>query len=102
YHPDSIGGQHFKSFQWTKNDEDIPDATDSYYYDINGLDMSAVYAVRVVTDKDSTYTSCPVQPVPYEEPQVPARKVINNQHLTIIVNGTYYDALGQQIRKEDE
>lgn len=102
YHPDSIGGQHFKSFQWTKNDEDIPDATDSYYYDINGLDMSAVYAVRVVTDKDSTYTSCSVQPVPYEEPQVPARKVINNQHLTIIVNGTYYDALGQQIRKEDE
>lgn len=102
YHPDSIGGQHFKSFQWTKNEEDIPDATDSYYYDINGLDMSAVYAVRVVTDQDSTYTSCPIQPVPYEEPQTPARKIIRNQHLTIIANGVYYDALGQQIRKEDE
>lgn len=104
YNSDSIGGMTFKSFQWLKNDEAIDGATQSYYYDINGLDLTAEYAVRVTTSQDSTFVSCPWTPIPYEEEQqnVPARKVVIDQRFNIIINGVYYNALGQPIKKEDE
>lgn len=103
FRSDLIDGQVFKAFQWIKNDQDIIGATDSYYYDVNGLDLMAIYAVRVTTDKDSTYVSCPFFPEEYHpQSSASARKIVQDQQLLIVVDGVYYNTLGQIIRKEDK
>lgn len=97
---DSIGGLQFTNFQWLKNDVEIPGATMSYYYEPNGLDLSAQYAIRVTT-ADTTFTSCPFAPVVYNAPAPTATKRIVGNRLIIENNGAQYNALGVKIKEED-
>jgi len=99
---DSIGGMQFTQFQWLKNDVAIPEATLSFYYATEGLDMNAHYSVSVTTTNGATFTSCPWQPIENESPaQSVARKRIENQRLVIQINNAQYNAQGIKIRNDE-
>lgn len=90
--------EEFTSFQWMKDDVDIPGETLSYYYTPDGLDLNAEYRVRVVTVSGETLVSCPYKPVEYKASGLERRKIIENQALVIIINGVRYNAQGRRIQ----
>lgn len=58
------GGYEFSAYQWYRNGEIIPNATQSYIYIANGeLDMNAGYSVKLTRTTDGTELfCCPVIP----------------------------------------
>lgn len=92
-----IPAEEFTSFQWLKDDADIPGATLSYYYAPEGLDLSAEYRVRVVTANGETLVSCPFKPTEYKSSESQKRKIIENQSLVIIIDGVRYNAQGRRM-----
>jgi hypothetical protein len=56
-------GDTFEHYQWYKNNVAIPNATNSYYFTPEGLDMNACYAVSLVrTGESQSIMSCEMCP----------------------------------------
>ena len=69
---DYNGGFDLIAFQWYKNGQPISGATDSYYYNPEGLDMNAEYAALVTRSGDSLQLmTCPVIPTLISTTDVP-------------------------------
>ncbi len=57
----SLAGE-FVNFQWYKNGEEIADATKSYYYAEEGLDMTATYQVELTLADGTVLSHCAYMP----------------------------------------
>ena len=69
---DYNGGFDLIAFQWYKNGQPISGATDSYYYNPEGLDMNAEYAALVTRSGDSLQLmTCPIIPTLISTTDVP-------------------------------
>lgn len=97
YKSDMLGGLVLASFQWMKNNIDIPGATLSYYYDSNGLDAGSEYTVRAVTIDGDIIVSCPFYPKQYVPSIVKRQKLIKNQQLFVRIDNVMYNAQGRRI-----
>lgn len=104
YSPDHNGGLVFSSYQWYRNGEPIPGATEAYYYDPE-LDLNAEYTVRVTLADGSEAWVCPFVPaLPQGLEQdtartsSPARKFIRRGQLVIQCNNHEYDAQGRKLK----
>ena len=107
--PDYNGGLTFQSYQWYKEGEEIPGATQSYYYD-PAMQPDTHYTVRVTMADGSeawvcTFTPWDVDPnnanrqgMDNPATVVQARKILRNGRLMIICNGKEYSAQGQLIQ----
>lgn len=94
-----LGDVHPVSFQWMRDGVDIPGETRSYYYAPEGLSLTSVYAMRIVTEAGEEIVSCDLQPTSYQQKQAPAAtKQIRNGQLEIIVNKQTYNAQGEKLR----
>lgn len=91
----NVANEEFTSFQWMKNEVDIPGAVLSYYYEPDGLDENSVYQVRVVTASGEILISCPFYPTEYKPKQNPvSQKILDNNALYIVVDGVLFNSQG--------
>lgn len=58
------GGYELKEYQWSMDGIEIPQATKSYFYTAGGLDLNAIYSVKVKLMDNTELEICPFKAVP--------------------------------------
>lgn len=94
------GGYEFESYQWYKNGAPVDGAISSYYWEENGLDTSAEYAVMLVrAGEEQGLMSCAYIPVKQAEApaQTEVRKIIHEGRLYILKDNQIFDIYGQLV-----
>lgn len=66
--PQVNGGYEFSAYQWLRNGELIEDATRSYYYAPEKLDLASFYQVLLTDMNGKQIMSCPFTPIPGAAP----------------------------------
>lgn len=96
------GGYEFAHFQWYRDNLPIEGATDAYLYEENKLNPNSEYMVLLTIDGQRGILTCPFVPqVPAAPASVSKNKVIDNNHLYIILNEQIYNAQGQLVSAID-
>ena len=88
------------AFQWVCNDEEIPGATDSYYYAPDGLIAGATYTCRVVLADGTEDETCPFVPQINPQPKAApaASKMLQNSRIYIIRGEQHYTIEGLKMK----
>ena len=94
--PDCEHDMKFTAWQWYRNGEMIPEATEQSYYDPGGLNGN--YQVQMTADDGTVYRSCTesFESVETQKLKAASRKVLQDGQLLIIVNGKAFTMFGQQ------
>ena len=104
YNKANNGGYDFVAYQWYRNGEPIPGATESVYHTEEPFTLGDTYFVMLTRADGLVLPSCPqiIEIVPnYEldQNQAPqARKQMINQRLYIYIEDRVYDSHGQRIK----
>lgn len=107
YNKDYNGGYDFKVYQWYKNGQPIPGATEAFYVE-DPLDKDAYYQVLLtrfdsLTNDKIELMTCPYYPhVSHAASAAETDKLLENGRLYILKDGIKYSVLGVAVKKEKE
>lgn len=106
YNKDYNGGYDFKAYQWYKNGQPIPGATEAFYVE-DPLQTNAYYQVLLTRYDSLTNDKIELMTCPYTPRKQAAAastgendKVFENGQFYIIKNNVKYTILGVEVKKE--
>lgn len=92
------GGYEFSSFQWYRDNQPIPDATEPYLYEESKLSPNVEYTVMLTINGQRGIMTCPVLPQRMQiKTAAPQQKIVQDGHLYIIYNENIYNTQGQSV-----
>ena len=97
-------GWTFTAYQWYRNGDAIPGATQSVYHVDSTFVEGDVYYVELTDDKGVTIPSCKqtIDEVPVFDASspaaAPARKILVNRRMVIYKDDKMYDIYGQRVQ----